>query len=269
MEDIIITQKLYNDKVIITFNAGTEEKPKHEYRIIDEKGKSKRLCGVTTYLNVINKPALIPWAVRTTVEYLRGHIEALQTEPNQILDAAKFEADRLKKDAARIGHETHAWIEAYIKSKIAGGIEPEIPEDEQVLNGVNNFMAWVKKDEPEFHASEMIIYSQKYNYVGQADVVATIKKKKYLVDVKTTNGIWAEMLSQTAAYQRGYEEQTGELLDGRIILKIDKDADMPVEPIFLDEDENTVERDFDCFLSAMAIYEWQKKANSHIRKLRK
>ena len=67
------------------------------------------------------------------------------------------------------------------------------------------------------------------------------------------------MLSQTAAYQRGYEEQTGELLDGRIILKIDKDADMPVEPIFLDEDENTVERDFDCFLSAMAIYEWQKK----------
>ena len=178
MEDIIITQKLYNDKVIITFNAGTEEKPKHEYRIIDEKGKSKRLCGVTTYLNVINKPALIPWAVRTTVEYLRGHIEALQTEPNQILDAAKFEADRLKKDAARIGHETHAWIEAYIKSKIAGGIEPEIPEDEQVLNGVNNFMAWVKKDEPEFHASEMIIYSQKYNYVGQADVVATIKKEE-------------------------------------------------------------------------------------------
>jgi hypothetical protein len=58
------------------------------------------------------------------------------------------------------------------------------------------------------------------------------------------------------------------MLDGRIILKIDKDSDVPVEPIFIDEEENTVDRDFKCFLSAMDIYEWQKAANSHLKKLR-
>jgi len=267
--DKIITQKLYNGEIVITFNGGTEENPKHLYHVLDETGKQKRLCGVTTYLGTINKPALINWAVKTTVEYLRQNIEALQTEPNQILDAAKKEAERQKKEAAEIGKAVHAWIEQYIKSQIAGEPSPEMPDKEEVLNGVNNFMAWIEKDKPEFHASEMIIYSRKYGYVGQVDVVATINGKKYLTDVKTTNGIWPEMLAQTAAYQKGYEEQTNEMLDGRIILKIDKDAEIAVEPIFLDEEENNVDRDFQCFLSAMAIYEWQKAANAQLRKLRK
>lgn len=266
--DKIITQKLYNDEIVITFNAGTPETPKHLYHVLDENGKQKRLCGVTTYLGTINKPALIPWAVKTTIEYLREHIDQLQTEPRQLLEAAKEEANRQKEEAANIGKAVHAWIEEYIKSEIEGGEKPEMPEKEEVLNGVNNFMSWINKDHPEFHASEMIIYSRKHGYVGQVDVVATISDKKYLTDVKTTNGIWPEMLAQTAAYQKGYEEQTGEKLDGRIILKIDKDADIAVEPIFLDEEENTVDRDFDCFLAAMSIYEWQKGAEAHLRKLR-
>jgi hypothetical protein len=266
--DKIITQKLYNGEITITFNGGTEEAPKHLYHVLDENGKQKRLCGVTTYLGTINKPALINWAVGITIEYIREHIDELQTEPRQLLENAKKEAERLKKEAADIGKAVHAWIEAYIKSQIAGEPSPEMPEKEEVLNGVNNFMAWIEKDRPEFHASEMIIYSKKYGYVGQVDVVATIGDKKYLTDVKTTNGIWPEMLAQTAAYQKGYEEQTNEKLDGRIILKIDKDAEKPVEPIFLDEEENTVDRDFKCFLAAMEIYEWQKEANKHLKNLR-
>jgi len=269
MKDNIITQKLYKDKITILFNAGNEEKEKHLYHLLQEDGKKKRLTGVTTFLGKINKPALIPWAVKVTLEYVREHIDELQDEPKHLLALAKEESNRQKQEAANIGKAVHKWIEEYIKHKIGEGDMPEMPEQEQVLNGVNSFIDWVNGKKPKFIATEKIIYSKMYGYVGQADVIAEIDGIKYLIDLKTTNGIWPEMLAQTSAYIKAFNEESSDYkLDQRIILKIDKDADIPVEPIYLDKEENTIERDFNCFLSTMTIYEWEKEANKHLKKLR-
>jgi len=287
MQDLIKTQKLYNGEVIVTFNAGTPDKPKHLYHVMEETGKQKRLVGVTTYLGMINKPMLIPWAVETTVNYLKDHIDDLQTEPRQLLDMAKKESDRVKNEAGDIGSNIHEWIEMYIKNKIGGGDAPIMPEDERVLNGVNNFLDWAKENNPTFEASEYIVYSRKYGYVGQIDIIAVINEKRYLLDIKTSNGVWPEMLAQTAAYRKAYEEETGKMFYGRMILKINKDteaehneklAKKDLEPdlypykifeaIALDEEEDTTEQDFKCFLATMDIYEWQKIANKHLKNIR-
>ena len=287
MQDLIKTQKLYNGEVVVTFNAGTPEKPKHLYHVMDENGKQKRLVGVTTYLNVINKPMLIPWAVGITVDYLKDHADDLQTEPRQLLDMAKKESDRIKNEAGDTGSNIHEWIEMYIKNKISGGDAPTMPDNERVLNGINNFLDWVKENNPTFIGSEYIVYSRKYGYVGQIDIIAIINGKKYLLDIKTSNGIWPEMLAQTAGYRKAYEEETGEIFDGRMILKINKDTEEEhnekltkkgldidlypykiFEAIPLDDVEDTTEQDFKCFLATMDIYEWQKIANKHLKNIR-
>lgn len=275
MDEKII--KLYNNKIEIKFNPNN-----HSYWLIGKLGRLTRLTGVTTYLGILDKPALIPWAVGLTVDYIRDHLDVINQEPNKILKEAQDEAQKQRDIAAEIGKAIHAWIESHIK-----GEEPEMPQDPKVLQGVNAFLDWVADNKVKFLWSEKIVYSKKFGYVGTADLGVQIGKKKYLADIKTGNGIYTEAILQTAAYLEAINEEnqwiknTKEKYDGRIIIRISKETEeeynermqkklddgkiieIPKYEIFkmviLDNREQ-FKKDFEAFLAVKKVYEWKKQA---------
>lgn len=265
--------KLYDDTVTIHFYPDS-----HAYYLF-ENGKKTRLCGVTTFLNIIDKPALIPWAVKTTVEYIRKNLNQLQNDPSELLKAAREEANRQRDLAAEIGHAIHKWIEQHIK-----GENPEMPEDDKVLMGVNSFLDWAEQNKVNFIHSEKVVYSKEHGFVGTLDIIAEIDGKKYLLDIKTGNGIYGEVKLQTAAYLMAYLEETGEMLDGRYVLRISKETEEEYnarnegkaeagpyrifEPVFLDADHGELMNDYKGFLNALKLYRWKQSAEASLKKLR-
>jgi len=274
---------LYKGSVEIKFNPGN-----HSYYLTSEKPQ-KRLCGVTTHIGVLDKPALIPWAVGLTVDYIKDHIELIKSgdvDAYQILRMAKEEANKQRDVAAEIGTAIHAWIEAHIKDE-----SPDIPDDPRVLQGVNNFLEWVEKTTATFLWSERVVYSKKYGYVGTADFGVKINGKKYLADIKTGNGIYAEVKQQTAAYLEAVHEEDGkETYKGRWVLRISKETEEDYkirmqkkvdagrltsippfkvfEAIFLDNDPESMDRDFQAYLASKLEYEWKKIAEKELKELR-
>lgn len=277
--------KLYRNSVEILFDDSLDEKgeKKHAY-YLNVGGKKKRLAGSTTFCGIIDKPGLIGWAVGVTVDFLRDHMEYLrngQVSPEEILKMAKEESNRIKKDAGDIGTAIHKWIEQYIK-----GEEPEMPNDDRVITGVNAFLEWVEEAKVKFIWSEKMVYSKKYGFVGTADCGLKIGKgplkgKTLLGDVKTANDLHEEVKMQTASYKEADEEEAGKkLYDGRIVIRLSKESEdeyyermskknlrsIPpykvFEVVYLDEDPEECKRDYDAFINALSLYRWKSAAKN-------
>jgi len=268
---------LYKGEVEIVFKEDS-----HRYYRLDKENltkagtpRKKSVCGVTTILGIINKPALINWAVSITIDYIKNNLNKIDQEPAKLLADAKAEAERVKRESADIGKEIHAWIELHIK-----GETPEIPVEENIKRGVISFLDWESQHKVEYLESEKIVYSKQYNYIGTLDITAKIDGKIYLLDLKTGNAIWQEHHAQVAAYMMADIEERGTPYEGRIILRISKETKdeyeervkdkgwfqknpekypyQVFEAIYLDEDGSTAHQDFEAFKSALKIYRWKK-----------
>jgi hypothetical protein len=221
---LMIKNKLYNETVTLTFDA-----LRHRYFWEEEK---KEVTSVTTILDIINKPALIPWAVNCTTDYIFGNEEKGilpqilpgksydEIQLHSIREKARSSHSNRKKDAGDIGTFLHKWVEKYIK-----GEKPEIPVNPELQVAVLNFLIWVKNHKVKFLLSEQMVFSKKYGYPGTIDFICTIDGEMYVGDLKTSSGIYAEMLLQTSGYRHArVEEFPEEKYVGQLIVRIGKDG---------------------------------------------
>jgi hypothetical protein len=75
-----------------------------------------KLPSVTTILNVLNKPALVPWAVRVTCDYIENNLD--KGSPTEVLKMARKEATRVSQEAMDIGSAVHALVEKWAEENI-------------------------------------------------------------------------------------------------------------------------------------------------------
>ena len=272
------TIKLYNNTVVIDFTESN-----HAYYLLNHNDltktgtpRKKRLKGVTSYIDIISKPALIPWAVNKTVEYFQEHIDLINSgkiDIREVLYGAGKAAEDEKTQAADIGKQIHEWIEKHIK-----GGSPEMPQDARVLEGALGFLEWKERNRVKFLESEKIVYSKAYDYIGTFDIEVEIDGKRYLVDIKTGNGIYKEARLQTAAYVKADEEESGKVYAGRYVLRISKEnkeeyfirmekkgkKDFPefkqFEFIYLDDEPGLIDVDYAGFLNCVKLSNWKKNA---------
>lgn len=189
----------------------------------------KRLYGVTTIIGIVDKPQLIPWAVKEAIEYIKS---VATKEKNifqitaEILEDAKS-AWRAKRDkAADIGTLCHYWIEQYAKAKISNGTYLPSYQNEQVEKMVLKFIEWAEAQNVTFLLSEQRIYSAKHWYGGTMDLLIEIDGKKYIADVKTSSGIYATFFIQMAGYHIALQEHNKvEDLAGYTVINIPKEFD--------------------------------------------
>lgn len=243
----------------------------------------KRKTGVTTYLGIVDKSRpLIYWAVGLFKDFLLENLQDGITEEH-INEGSKLHA-QFKEQAATIGDMAHGWIEKYIAHKLKISKEkPEIPEDAKVLNAINGFLSWEKEHKVKFISSERVVYSKKYDYIGKMDIEAEVAGQLCLIDIKTSNGLYNTVALQTAAYLKADEEESGKSYTGRWAIRLAKETEeeyiakmeakgkdttgyVAFEAKFLDDKMMNVERDFRAFLSAKALYEWNKETEEEYKK---
>lgn len=227
-----------------------KDKPYHQYLVNGE-----RVPSVTTILKVISKgDGLTQWAVNQSLEYLQDRFQGELTteEVSQALLDSKYAHRYKKEEAAGIGTIAHNWLEQYLK-----GNPPELlPDNEAAANSVRAALDWFKQHDYQTISSERRLYSRRHNYAGTCDWLAYVDGHLSIPDFKTSKGIWDEYRFQTAAYQNALEEETGDRIEERWILRFDKETGT-FEDLKMPRSE--YRKDLKAFLGALAIFKRQKE----------
>lgn len=160
---------------------------------------SDPLPSVTTIVGVLDKSGpLVGWAKR---EVANASIRNLDTLATMVKTAGIDSAARWlatipgyqRDTAANLGSDVHALAEA-----ISKGQDVLIPEE--VAPFLAAFQAWRNEWSPRYLAAEEMVCSLKHGYAGTLDAIVEIAGETWLVDYKTSKGVYPETALQLAAY---------------------------------------------------------------------
>lgn len=243
-----------------------DKKHAYEYK---KDGEWKPMTGVTTILNVIAKPALIPWAARMATSHIKkngekaeeGYIKATEA----LLKEAKNAHRRSKDDAADIGTVVHDAIEHAVKDAIEAdrrGLDPmydyavnttdlDEKDKEKVEKMLSNFNDWVINNDIKFLASEQRLFSTDMWVAGTVDLVFEKDCKKFVGDIKTGKAIYPTYFYQMAGYELMLEER-GHDFDGVAVIRVGKRGDFETQYRF----DTTLDKK--AFKGALEIYKANK-----------
>lgn len=137
--------------------------------------------GASTIANMLDKPALSPWANKLGLQGINSNDYA--------------------KEMAQIGTLAHAMIMADLKNEQTDASEYSL---EQIFKAENSYLSWLewrrdKKIDPVL--IETPLTSEQYQFGGTPDFLGLIDGVMTLADYKT-GGIWREAYIQTVAYRQ-------------------------------------------------------------------
>lgn len=155
--------------------------------------------GVTTILNVLNKPALPKWAASSVAEYVADHREAIEhlyaAGRGPMVAALKETPWQKRDDAASRGTTFHDFAE-----QILLGHEVEVPDEQVGL--VESALAFMDDYKIEPIAIEQAVASREHKYAGKFDLIADSTLGRAIFDWKSGKRIYASTAFQLAAYAR-------------------------------------------------------------------
>jgi len=200
-----------------------------------ELADGTKCVGVTTALNVLAKPALIPWANRLGL---------------QGIDVGKYVDDK-----ADIGTCAHYLIQCDLT-----GEKPDLSEysPATVDAAENSFLKWLdwrKGKDIRAVESELPLVSEIHKYGGTIDIHCILDDIPTLIDIKTSgSGIWPEMRHQVAAYRQLLDEY-GRRVDQVLIVRVGRDDTEG----FQFEKVGDLGKHFQLFLHCLEIYRLQRE----------
>ena len=241
--------KFYDGQVTLRYD------PKdHVYLLVTPDGQLEPQEGVTSCCHIIDKSlVLIPWACKMMAQKMTAELEFWkvadsstitlpQTTLEDIITRAKAAHKEKLEEAGAIGHIAHNWIESYIKAVLSKNVQQveevlaNMPADERARNACIAALDWANKHNIRFLSTERKVYSRKYKYAGTMDGLCVadscsdincckhkFKNHLTILDWKTSNYLYAEFRLQVAAYKRAFEEETGERVKDRWIIRLGKD----------------------------------------------
>lgn len=241
--------ELYVGEIILEFDPA-----RHQYRVIS-KGRKYKVPSVTAVIGILNKPALIPWAVNATLDVCKGAVapgtEYAETYLEAVWGAARKASSVLKSEAAARGTETHRSIESVLKGTGEEGLRSLAPLQE--------FLRAFRID-----GIERRVYSRRHRYSGTLDALARQEDSLVLLDWKTSKSIYPEFRLQTAAYQLAWEEEhPDQPIEGRYLVRIAEDGS--VEPHYFPR--STYRLDKKGFLGALDLYRRAQQIEKEFKKL--
>jgi len=253
-----ITKELYSGKVLIDFWPAS-----HRYRIQGDKSYLISATGATGMLDK-SRP-LKKWAVELACTFIREYLERAEVdkftkgELMPIIAEAEVKHDQKLEEAATFGSMVHDFAEKFAIAKMAGEEVAESELDdlpEPVENGINAFLDWYNKNDVKFLEIETLVYSKKHKYSGTFDAVVEIEGKRYLLDYKTSSGIYNDMKYQIACYKEAYLEEHGKQDLGAILIHFDKKTG-DFHPHFVSDEDH--KKDFPAFLGLLAVKRREKE----------
>jgi hypothetical protein len=158
----------------------------------------KPVPGVTTLLGKgLPKPALVYWSAKCVAEYAIDNpdgVEALRAIGRDAGVAALKQIPWQKRDEAAVrGTDVHALAE-----QIIHGNEVEVPE--HLLGYVEGYTRWLDQFKAEPIVTEVPVANRAHWWAGKPDAVVRLGGETWLLDWKTSSGVYGETALQTAAY---------------------------------------------------------------------
>ena len=206
---------------------------KAHIKYINKDGR--KVPGVTTFIDVLNKPALIPWANNLGLEGIN------------VKDYVNDKAD--------IGTLAHAMIFSHLKKE-----EPDLSlySQKQIDLAENSFLkylGWEKKHTLKSILLEAPLVSEKYQYGGTVDNFCILDDVVTLLDYKTSKAIYTEAHIQVSAYRNLLKENRKEELKECAILRIGRDESEGFDFIKC----SNLDKYFQIFLHCVGIYNLKKE----------
>jgi len=174
----------------------------HGYRDAD----GQKVPGVTTILSKgLPKPALVNWAARTAAEYAVDNWDALAEQPvSERLQLIKGSPNASKNAAALRGTKLHDAAQR-LQEQGRCDVEPE------QLPLVENYLQFTQDWELDATHVESAIYNVRHGYAGTLDLIGTLADgRTWLLDLKTSKGVYGDMALQLAAYRYAERIVTGD-----------------------------------------------------------
>ena len=205
-----------------TIELDFDEK-KHYYTI-----EGKYAPSVTTILDSIAKPALIPWAANEGAKFFSMNYGKLLGEDPSMThaDMAKGIRGAFRKtsgSALNVGMAVHKWCEEAILWKSGRGEIPDMPTKwAEAENSINAFREWVKANVVKWLTVEEKVYNRKYNYAGTVDATAIINGEYSVIDFKTSGAIYSAYHLQCSAYAKAIEDMRVKPIEKAYVLRFDK-----------------------------------------------
>jgi hypothetical protein len=192
---------------------------------------------VTTIINLLNKPALVPWANKLGL---------------QGIDVAKY-VDKL----ADVGTLAHQMILDYFKNQKTDFSEYSKEIIDKAENSFLSFLEWIrgKKIVPTFIEKSGV--SDGWGFGGTFDFYGIIDKVFTLIDFKTGSGIYPEMSIQLAAYKTllEYDYETPYKVEQAMILRVPRTEDEKFEIKVW----TNLDKQWEVFKRLLEIYQLQKE----------
>ncbi len=194
----------------------------------------KIVVGVTTAINVLNKPFLVPWANKLGL---------------QGIDVGKY-----VDDLADIGSCTHYLCECHIKNETPNLSDYTLAQVDKAENAFLKFLSWEKANQIKYIFSEQQLVSEQYQFGGTCDIYCELNGKKTLIDLKTSKSCYPEHHIQVSAYKYLLEEEGYQVDEARII-RIGREESEGFDDISVTRTDVR----FELFLHCLEIYKLQKE----------
>lgn len=229
------------DKIGFTFDEKT-----HTYRY-----DGKRMTGVTTILNVLAKPMLIPWAAKMAVDYAiensTEYSDGIYRVSKEVMEEAKTAHARKRDARAEEGSDLHSKVELWLLRCIQdykGLPEADVPA------GVEKFAEWAKSENLTFLSSEEKFYSTSLFVAGTADFTFKKDGQYFVGDIKNKPKIWSrEPMAQCAAYALMAQEMGLGTFSGYCVVRL---WQKEIETLWSFD----VKGDTQAFLACLNLYRW-------------
>jgi hypothetical protein len=158
----------------------------------------KPIPGVTTLIGKgLPKPAIPYWAAKSVAEYVFDNPEQVDNLRSlgrgPAVAALKAIPWQARDEAAVRGTDVHKLAE-----EIIHGREVDVPE--HLLAHVEGYVRWLDEFSVEPVLTERQVASRSLWYAGTFDAIVDIGGVRWLLDWKTSKGVYGETALQTAAY---------------------------------------------------------------------
>ena len=158
----------------------------------------KAVQGVTTILNkALPKPALPYWAAKSVAEWVTDNADGVEQLRSigraPMVEALKNVPWQTRDEAAIRGTDVHALAE-----KLIHGESIDVPT--HLVSRVQGLAKLLDEFGVQPLLTEVSVGNRKLWYAGRLDTVSTIGLDNWLLDFKTSSGVYGETGLQTAAY---------------------------------------------------------------------
>ena len=228
---------------------------------------------VTSILQAVAKPALVPWAAKQERELVYSAVRRLISNPE--VKRENFMASlelavgqekahvRETQKALTIGSECHALIEWHLRRELKQAVGTEPAVSEKALWAFMVYEEWRKASNLSVSLVEQVVYSKRYGYAGTLDWGGEIDhdlgngRVTVVGDWKSGKAVYPEAHLQIAAYGHALLEMGyASVMPAGCIVRLPKVETDP-EPEVLVIPAERMKALHRVFLNVLELWKWQ------------